>query len=399
MTPLLHRRFARATTYLALLCYAESLYIGGLNSCRLQLSVVNIKLLTNKGLWSWFPLGRPGIRAALIFIPAFMIFILRVSQLHVGLRTSLSGWDTFKTFPKFQIVQTSTWYLFSAFLFNEVYIWSSTSGSDLGRVKYIPKTERNTLNEKPIYLTCYLLFLAILQAGFHLYYDYDKIDTGVKKDQEKVSSVQDSHETGHPADILYSRIPSLTFTALKRSLIMTLLGPFVYSFPFPLFSVRSFSWRLTRTFVRAFYSLPASGALPVVRPFHWTVLWTTFIAGFMLVLLWEVGNAAFSIYVGQAPLKNDRPITYESRDPNGSLLTGLQGKKVQTRVSGHACLSKECHVANGGRHMRSGSWYTLRRSMKEDGGRYMKTSIDLVDPHGHRFLRLDLERLKESTKG
>ncbi|KUJ12091.1 putative acetyl-CoA hydrolase [Mollisia scopiformis] len=49
-------------------------------------------------------------------------------------------------------------------------------------------------------------------------------------------------------------------------------------------------------------------------------------------MLWEVGNAAFSVYVAQEPLKNERPITYESRDPNGSLLTGLKGKKLQTRA-------------------------------------------------------------------
>ena len=238
-----------------------------------------------------------------------------------------------KSFPKFQIVQTSAWYLLSALVFSEVYLWSAPNSSDLGRVKYMPKTERPTLNEKPIYLTCYLLFLAFVQAGFHLYFDYDKIDTEVTKDKSQVSSTQDSHQGKYPSDVLYSRIPSLAFTSLQRALILTTLGPFVYSFPFPLFSVRSFSWGLTRMWAGLFYKLPKSGALPAIRPFHWTVLWTTFSAGFMLVLIWEVGNAAFSIYVGQPPLKNDRPITYESRDPNGSLLTGLQGKKVQTRVS------------------------------------------------------------------
>lgn len=35
LTPLLHRRFARATSYIALLCYAESIYIGGIHSCKI----------------------------------------------------------------------------------------------------------------------------------------------------------------------------------------------------------------------------------------------------------------------------------------------------------------------------------------------------------------------------
>lgn len=62
----------------------------------------------------------------------------------------------------------------------------------------------------------------------------------------------------------------------------------------------------------------------------------------MLILMWEFANAAFSTYVSQEPLKNDRPITYESRDPNGSLLTGLKGKKLQTKVCSRLPLMDMC---------------------------------------------------------
>lgn len=262
-----------------------------------------------------------------------MIFILRVSQLHVGNRTSDSAWHTARTFPAFHIIQTLAWYLLSAFLFGEVFMWCATKESDLGRVKYMPKTERPTLNEKPIYLTCYMLFLAVIQAGLHIYLDYDRVDIRITKDQAQCSSTQDSHQTQRPADLMSLRIPGILLSALKRTFVATLLGPLIYLFPFYFFSIRSFAWALTRSWARVFYSLPKSGALPIIKPFHLSVLWSSMSSGFMLVLLWELGNVAFSVHVAQAPLKNDRPITYESRDPNGSLLTGLRGKKLQTRVS------------------------------------------------------------------
>jgi nucleoporin NDC1 len=85
-------------------------------------------------------------------------------------------------------------------------------------------------------------------------------------------------------------------------------------------------------FAKLLWNLPKATSLPLVSPFHWTLLIRTWWGGAMLIMIWEVANAAFTLYVAQEPLKNERPLTYESRDPNGSLLTGLKGKKLQTRV-------------------------------------------------------------------
>lgn len=343
LTPLLHRRFARATASLALLCYVESVFIGEWNSCRFpNLQCVKSVFSNNRVVfWSWFPLGRPGLRAGLLFIPAFMIFILRVGQLHVGLRTSFSAWQTFKTFPKFQVLHTFGWYLLSAYIFSEVYIWSASKDADLGRIKFMHKTDRPILNEKPIYVTSYLLILAFVQASCHLYYDYDRIDTQGTKNGEGASSTQDSHVTVPAFDRLTSDLGSMVVASGKRVGIVALVAPFVYSIPFGVhpYSIRNLAWSFTRSWAKIFYTLPKSTAPPSIRPFHHAVLGRTLTSGFMLVMLWELGNIAFSAYVAQEPLKNERPITYESRDPNGSLLTGLKGKKIQTRVSSSVTLS------------------------------------------------------------
>lgn len=288
-------------------------------------------------LWSWFPFGIAGIRTGLLFIPAFLIFVLRIAQLHVGYRTSYSAWDTFRANAgTFQVVQTVGVYGVSAWLFSEVYIWSSPKESNLNRIQVIAKTDRTTLNEDPIYLTGYLIILAVMQAGVHLYCDYDRLDMPSAKTKLGSTTGTASASIVPPGAQLKARFLSMITASLKLSLSLTFTAPILYCMPLGIwpYSFRRFAWSFTRSWARLFYNLPKSSALPSKFPFHWTMLVQTIRAGVMLVMLWEVGNAAFTIYVAQEPLKNDRPITYESRDPNGSLLTGLKGKKLQTRVCG-----------------------------------------------------------------
>jgi nucleoporin NDC1 len=265
-----------------------------------------------------------------------VIFILRVAQLHVGIRTSYSAWHTFRSYSrKFDVIQTLGFYLFSAYLYSEIYIWSASKDADLNRIKLIPKTDRPTLNEAPIYLTSYLFILAIVQAGFHLFDDYDRIDMPVTKTKPEASSNQRAHLVIPPAAQLKTKLPLLLGRSIQRAGITAVLSPFLYSMDWIVYScsIRKIAWSFNRSWAKIFWNLPKSGSLPSVRPFSVYVLGQTVASGFLLLMLWEVGNAAFSAYVAQEPLKNDRPITYESRDPNGSLLTGLKGKKLQTKVS------------------------------------------------------------------
>ena len=258
-----------------------------------------------------------------------MIFILRVAQLHVGFRTSNCAAHTFKQYAfRYETIQTAGWYLLSAYLFSEIYIWSAPKSADLNRIKMMAKVNKPTLNERPIYLTSYLFFLALLQTGFHLYYDYDRIDMPVTKTKPEAVSDLRAHFVVPAAVQLRTKLPGLALDAFYRTVGMSVMFPIIYSL-----TTREYAWRFTRFWAKVFWNLPKSGAVPNIRPFHWSALMQTATAGCLLMMLWEFGNAAFSIYVAQEPLKNDRPITYESKDPNGSLLTGLKGMKLQTRVS------------------------------------------------------------------
>jgi len=264
-----------------------------------------------------------------------MVFVLRVAQLHVGIRTSYSAWYTFRSYAlRYETVQTMGWYFLSAYLFSEIYIWSASKGADLNRIKLIPKTDRTALNERPIYLTSFLFLAALVQATFHLFYDYDRLDMPTTKTGLEVSKDQKTPLVVPPLQNLKEKFPYLVITSLKRAAAIATLSPFIYSIDLGIYpySIRRFAWSFTRGWAKVFWTLPKSNSLPSTRPFHWSVLCHTIFAGFLLTLLWELANAAFTAYVAQEPLKNERPITYESRDPNGSLLTGLRGKKLQTRV-------------------------------------------------------------------
>ncbi|KHJ36106.1 putative nuclear envelope protein [Erysiphe necator] len=327
LTPALHRRFINGLSVCFVLCYLESVIIGEKNSI----------------FWIWFPLGATGLRAILLFISTLCIFLLRVAQLHIGFRTSYSGWHTFRSYAfRFQTLQTAVWYCISAFLFCETYIWSSSQEAGLSRTKIIPRTNRSTLNENPIYLTCFFLFTAFIQASIHLINDNDRIEIPVKKFKTAGSSKLEAEST---SDKLKARLPSLALISAKRSVSITLISPFIYAFRFPLYpySIRKLAWSLNRSWAKIFWTLPRSGSLPTKWPFHWKILWICTTSGFLLIFLWEVSNAAFSAYTAQEPLKNGRPITQESRDPNGSLINGLKSQKFQIRVYAFWELSYICH--------------------------------------------------------
>lgn len=314
----MHKWFSMASAILFALCYVESFLIGEKKSF----------------FWSWFPLGRAGIRALLLFIPGFMIFIPRIGQLHVGLRTSYSPLETFKKYvATFAVPQTVGWYLLSAWFFSEVYVWSASKDQDLNRIKLIPRTDRTMLNEKPIYLTSFLLFLAVVQAGFHLFYDYDRIDMPAIKTKPIGAPKETKEVVMPPALQIQEKLPSIAISALKRSVIAAAVFPVIYIVDLGLLpSIRRMAWGFTRQWATLFWTLSKSTSVPSIKPFHWSVLKNSVTSGFFLIMMWEVTNAAFSAYVAQEPLKSERPITHESRDPNGTLLTGLRGKKLQTRA-------------------------------------------------------------------
>lgn len=136
LTSAFHRRFVHASVLALLLCYFESIWLGEKTSRKLH-RPGDLERVVNESsrpvFWSWFPFGPVGFRALALFISVLSIFSLRVAQMHIGEMKTDSSWNTFvrNIFQPLYAIQTLGWYLISAFVFMEVYIWSSSEKANL----------------------------------------------------------------------------------------------------------------------------------------------------------------------------------------------------------------------------------------------------------------------------
>ncbi|KAI6768760.1 hypothetical protein HG531_010949 [Fusarium graminearum] len=96
--------------------------------------------------------------------------------------------------------------------------------------------------------------------------------------------------------------------------------------------LRSFIWGWALMFLRIFYNLPKTNMLPPSWPSDLWLLFRCMEAGTLIHLIWNIGNFAFSSFMVKAPLKNGKPLTSESKDPNSSLLNGLKSKKLSIKA-------------------------------------------------------------------
>jgi nucleoporin NDC1 len=169
--------------------------------------------------------------------------------------------------------------------------------------------ERPKLNERPILLRSQFLFLALAQSAVHLYKDYDLI------------RLPQSPTKTSPLMQLKDEIKNIVAHTAKLVSLTCLFGPFFYFVVW-----RNLAWSLTFKIGRTLFFLPKStrpagltDPVSLIARFLWSST--------LLVALWELSNRAFTIYTAQEPVKKDKPLTADSKDPNGSLLAGLKAKK------------------------------------------------------------------------
>lgn len=287
-------------------------------------------LIRHTVLWLWFPFGPTGIRTLLLLIPAFTIYLLRISQWHVGRRQTLTRAESFqKYFLRVDTIRTLAFYIFSAWLYNEVYTWSRTEKSRLNFTELGRAHERLKLNERPLYLRYLFVALAVAQAIVHLWRDYDRIDVTAMQPKKlgDESSTETTVKRGpKPRSVLWNQMTPMFVTAAVLSLFVAVAGSILY-----FFGPRQMLWDYYYNFSRNFISLAKTSKPTGVAPFAPLVAMFV-VEGTLLVLLWEFSNKAFDLYIAQEPFKNNRPITSDSKDPNGTLLNGLKSKKDAVKV-------------------------------------------------------------------
>lgn len=332
LTPALHRRFTTAASLILSLCWLETLLIHSSPSY----------------LWRWFPLGPAGLTTLLLFLSCLAVFIIRVQNLHIGVRTTTSAFETavqLALSPR--AWATGVWYLGSALWFGEVYLRGRSAEAGLGWVDVGRTYERARLNENPVFLRVVLGCIAVGQTVVHLVRDADLVALGADEGVEKVDKTTTTAESALPP-ALASRLPvPLTKLAAQgkdianRTLLLALCGV-TLSLPVYFGLVRRTIWALLYPVARTLYRELPQNAGPGGLTNAPAIFWQALSSSLLLVLLWEVSNAVFSIFTAQPPLKRGQPLTSEikdargvvlsrSKDPNGSLLRGLRAKNEVTK--------------------------------------------------------------------
>ncbi|KAL1837416.1 hypothetical protein VTJ49DRAFT_3808 [Mycothermus thermophilus] len=311
LQPALQRRFATASLVVLAIAYVQALFFASWRSY----------------FWSWFPIGPTGFRAITLFFGGILIVILRISQYHPGLRTSDSGFQTFLNYTlKWNTLETLFAYTASATLFGFVYLWSLDEDAGLEFVTYYTG-DRARLNEKPLYLLSHLALLGVYETITHLVRDTDRLALGAARPQNGGAAGKEDGDPSVQLRRFRDRLPSVLAYAINHSLLGILFNTFVY----PMF-VRPCVWRTSLAFLRPIYNLPRSSNLPSSMPFFSaSIVFRAFISGLMITFAWAAANTAFSLFLAKQPIKNGKPLTSDSRDPNGSLLNGLKNKKLSIK--------------------------------------------------------------------
>jgi nucleoporin NDC1 len=204
LTPAMHRRFTSATTGALILCYIEAVVMSDGNL-----------------FWRFFVLGRPGIRMMLLFLSVLSVFIVRLANLHVGERNTTSGVETlYQHLTAARTYNTLWWYLVSAFVFGEVYIWSRGNDANLGWIDKGRHYERPRLNENPIVLRSLYMYLAAVQTCVHLYSERDTVSL-LKTEENNKQGSSAVTQSVRPIDTLKQTLPTIA----QRSFKLTMLGP------------------------------------------------------------------------------------------------------------------------------------------------------------------------------
>jgi nucleoporin NDC1 len=290
---------------------------------------------------------------------------------HAGERNAASPYNAARQYGFQRTVSTATVYLVSAFFYGEVYIWSCGAGARLGFTEEGRLHERIKLNERPIYLRFMFSTLALYQAGQHMYFDYDRIDIYVGK---KLSQLKD------PRTLLLNEAPGYLRKSATYAVIALVVGSVLY---FPFF--RYIWWDWSYSFARRLISLGKTSKPTGLSPFL-PLVGRFLIQGTLLVLLWQITNKAFSFLLAQEPLKKGKPLTSDSKDPNGSLINGLKTRKLEVKSAAFWELA-----------IITGRFEERRKTMFDETNRKKGATIKLITEQCLAEIKGIVERINQAT--
>lgn len=244
-------------------------------------------------------------------------------------------------------MHTAAWYLSSAFFFGEIYIWSKGNKGNLGWVDSGREDERAYLNENPIWLRALLLCMALTQTVQHLLNDYDMIYVPLKSDSQPQKQGQQQVASMVPRAL--PELQTILPIILGRTARLAIAGP-PFTIPLYFSFLRKIMWPYFYKMGHVFFRGLATQSRPTGLDHLVALAWQSVASTFLLVLLWELSNAVFTIYVTRPPVDKteSEPLTgliasaAKSEDPNESLINGLKSRKEPTKAFAFWELSLIC---------------------------------------------------------
>jgi nucleoporin NDC1 len=179
------------------------------------------------------------------------------------------------------------------------------------------------LNERPIYLRSVFVLLALCQTGMHIYNDDSSVHIPVSAPSKTPTPDNRTHKLAPMAIQIQQKKARIIQRCVIVPSALAVTGPVIYA----LFLRQTFwSWHLA--FAKLIYSLPRSDARPTgYPPGNPAVMARSAGVGFLLMITWEATSFFFSALLAQEPVKKDQPLSQGSKDPNGTLITGLRAKR------------------------------------------------------------------------
>ncbi|ODQ67884.1 hypothetical protein NADFUDRAFT_81016 [Nadsonia fulvescens var. elongata DSM 6958] len=253
--------------------------------------------------WIWWLLP---IRSFWFFLVAFPILILRKRYVHIDSLPYASLFAELKgRIVSIGFLAHWVFYVFSSSLFFWLY---SEQMTDVSVKKIIKVYEPPVINERALYLFFFSIFTASVYTLFHIVFDLDKLHFP-------------SYSMNIPPRIrIEQRLSSILYKALFGSALVSLFSPFLY------LALRNRIWNSSIEFFRLFFLLHRSNAY-YKFPVGLGMLADTLFSSFLLFLVWEFSNEAFSIYMSLGPLHRNCCISEKSKDKNGTLVTGIRAVK------------------------------------------------------------------------
>ncbi|CAJ2512127.1 Uu.00g077520.m01.CDS01 [Anthostomella pinea] len=311
LQPELQKRFAFTAAIVLCLAYLEALTWSTWDSF----------------IWSWIPLGLPGLRAFAIFVSVLPVVILRIAHSHVGIRTSNSPFETILgSILPFSTTETILTFAFSAWLFSQTYLLSSPEGAELRWITHFTG-DRMRLNEQALFFTVNVILVGAVQGILHISLDLDRMLLGTVKPK------REGQAEPIPSDVTAAVLGKWFPIVLMRSGMLA-VGISLVNYVVLYHFLRRSAWAWAIWIFRFRYNLPRTNIPPSVGPWSLWMLGRSIWASFLLCFIWNFGGMAFRLRLGKEPLKSDHPLTSDSKDPNGSLLNGLKSKKP--RISAFA---------------------------------------------------------------